>query len=267
MCRLYGVTRSGFYAWRKRPKSARAQADEALLEDIRRLYAAYEGVYGSPRIHVELKAQGHRLGRKRVERLMRRDRLKARAATLYRANPGSHEFYHNIRNRRLDEAVTAPNQVWVADITYLKVAGQWRYLAAVMDLYSRRIIGWGLGKQRNQALTQRALDRAVQARRPKPGVIFHTDRGIEYGNYRFRARLAHHGLIQSMNRPKHNEDNNHMESFFGSLKAEKIHGRTFTDERELRGVVRDYIDGFYNVKRRHSGLDYQSPVAYEKMAA
>lgn len=203
MCRLYGVSRSGYYAWRQRPLSERAQADAQLLKEIRQVYEQHEGIYGSPRVHVELRERGRRVGEKRIARLMQADRLKARSARIYRANPGSHHFYKNLTNQRLESAVTWPNQVWVGDITYLKVSDDWRYLCCVMDLHSRLIIGYALGSYRTVRLTLRALNKAVQARRPRPGLIFHSDRGIEYGAYAYRDRLKELKMIQSMNRPGH----------------------------------------------------------------
>ena len=267
MCRLYGVSRSGYYAWRQRAPSARSQSDAVLLERIRAVYAQSEGIYGSPRIHFELRERGLRVGKKRVARLMQADRLKARCAGLYRATAGSHAFYQSLSNQRLETAVTAPNQVWVGDVTYLKVGDEWRYLACVMDLHSRLIIGYALGRYRTVRLTLRALNKAVQARRPRPGLIFHSDRGIEYAAFAYRDRLKELKMIQSVNRPGHPEDNNHMESFFGSMKAEKIHGCTFESERQLRRVLDDYIVDFYNTRRRHSALNFRSPADYDRMAA
>ena len=267
MCRLYGVSRSGYYAWRRRAPSARAHSDAALLAQIRTVYAQSSGIYGSPRIHADLREQGRRVGEKRVARLMQADRLKARCAQLYRANPGSHAFYQNLTNQRLDGAVTAPNQVWVGDITYLKVGEDWRYLCCVMDLHSRLIIGYALGSYRTVRLALRALNKAVRARRPRPGLIFHSDRGIEYAAYAYRDRLKTLRMIQSVNRPGHPEDNNHMESFFSSLKAEQIHGRRFESERQLRRVLDRYIVDFYNTRRRHSSLNFRCPADYDRMAA
>jgi transposase InsO family protein len=192
---------------------------------------------------------------------MREAGLRARAAKLYRRIPGLHGFFASIPNRQLDR-LTAPDQVWVGDITYLKVAGTWRYLAAVMDRYSRRIIGWSLGPTRDVRLTLAALNRAVFNRRPQPGVIFHTDRGIEYAAYAFRDRLAALGFVQSMNRPGEITDNAHMESFFHSMKSDVVHGVTLTRDADLIRLLRSYIP-YYNGMRLHSGIGYASPVSYE----
>ena len=214
MCRLYGVTRAGYYAWRHRDESARRREDRRLLAKIEGVYRATREVYGSPRIYEALKAGGERVGEKRVARLMREQGMRARSAKLYRANPGTHAFFSGIPNRELERMADQADRVWVGDITYLKVGRGWRYLAVVMDKYSRRIIGWSLSHRKDVALTLRALRRAVFNRRPGPGVVFHTDRGIEYAGYAFREQLARLGFVQSMNRPGKLTDNAHMESFF-----------------------------------------------------
>lgn len=233
-----------------------------MLGPIRTLFEHSRGTYGSPRIHRALVASGLRVSRRRVERLMREAGLRARAAKLYRRIPGLHEFFTSIPNRQLARLATAPDQVWVGDITYLKVAGAWRYLAVVMDRYSRRIVGWSLGATKDARLTLAAFNRAVFHRRPRPGVIFHSDRGVEYAAYAFRKRLAALGFVQSMNRPREITDNAHMESFFHSMKSDVIHGVRFGDETELVGLLRSYIP-YYNGVRLHSGIGYSSPVAYE----
>jgi putative transposase len=162
--------------------------------------------------------------------------------------------------------VSGADEVWVGDITYLRVNGSWRYLAAVMDRYSRRIIGWALGPNKDAKLTMRALDNAISNRGTRAGLIFHTDRGIEYAAYDFRTRLAALAIAQSMNRPGRPTDNAHMESFFHSMKSDVIHAVSFDNEHELRKVIRGYID-FYNRRRLHSALGYRSPVDYERCAA
>jgi putative transposase len=194
-----------------------------LLSKIRGFFERSRGTYGSPRIQRALVSVGERVSRRRVERLMREAGRRARAAKLYRANPGLHGFFTSIPNRQLERLTTGPDQVWVGDVTYLKVAGAWRFLATVMDRYSRRVLGWTLGRHRDARLTLAALNRAVFNRRPRPGVIFHTDRGIEYAAYAFRGRLAALGFVQSMNRPGEIADNAHMESFFHSMKTDVVH--------------------------------------------
>ena len=262
MCALYHVTRSGYYAGQRRRESARRRQDRRLLASIRGIFERSRDTYGSPRIHRALVASGVRVSRRRVARLMREAGLRARAAKLYRRIPGLHGFFTSIPNRQLDRLAAAPDQVWVGDITYLKVAGAWRYLAVVMDRCSRRIIGGSLSPFKDARLTLSALNRAVFHRRPRPGVIFHSDHGIEYAAYAFRDRLAALGFVQSMNRPGQVTDNAHMESFFHSMKSDVIHGVSFAREAELTKRLRSYIP-YYNGVRLHSGIGYRSPIDYE----
>ncbi len=262
MCRVYGITRAGFYAWRNRGPSLRAQQNETQVQQIRQIHRASRGVYGSPRVYRQLQAQGVEVSENRVARLMRSTGIKARVATLRYTSPNLKKFFGSLPNRQHEHPAEAPDQVWVADITYLKVGSIYRYLAVVMDRCSRRIIGWALGKQRNVALTLRALNHAVAKRRPPPGLIFHTDRGIEYYANAFRKRLSKLKITQSMNRPGKVTDNAFMESFFHSMKADVIHGNTFREDNQLLSVLRSYIP-FYNHSRMHSSLNYVSPAKYE----
>ena len=259
------VTRGGYYAWRNRWPSAHRMRDAELLGQMRRHFAESRGTYGSPRLHALLQRDGFRTSTKRVTRLMQIGDLKARAARIYRRLPGMTAFFAKVPNR-LPERVTGPNQVWVGDITFLKVLGSWRFLAAVMDKYSRRIVGWSLSDNRTTAITVAAFDRAVANRRPPPGLVYHSDRGVEYGGYAFADRLKKLGVIQSMNRPKSMNDNAHMESFFHSLKSEELAGRRFESEDALLAAIRSYIPR-YNAKRPHSSLGYLSPIDFERRAA
>ena len=265
MCALYQVTRSGYYAWRGRGDSARRRQDRIVLDAIREIFDRSRRTYGSPRVHRALREAGVRVSRRRVARLMREAGLRARAAKLYRRIPGLHGFFTSIPNRQLARLATAPDQVWVGDITYLKVGRTWRYLAVVLDRHSRRVLGWSLSATKDARLTLAAFNRAVFHRRPRPGVIFHSDRGVEYAAYAFRDRLAALGFVQSMNRPREITDNAHMESFFHSLKSDAVHGVTFAQEGELAHVLRSYIP-YYNVRRLHSGIGYAAPVDYEARA-
>jgi putative transposase len=265
MCALYQVTRAGYSAWRRRGASTRRRQDRILLDTIREIFDRSRRTYGSPRIHRALRAAGVRISRRRVGRLMREAGLRARAATLYRRMPGLHGFFTSIPNRQLDCLATAPDQVWVGDLTYLKVGRTWRYLAVVLDRYSRRVLGWSLGATKDARLTLAALNHAVFHRRPRPGVIFHSDRGVEYAAYAFRERLAALGFVQSMNRPREITDNAYMESFFHSMKSDAVHGITFGHEGELARLLRSYIP-YYNRVRLHSGIGYASPVTYEARA-
>lgn len=267
MCAMYGVTRGGFYAWEARLPSARALGDAELTEHVSRIHRDSRGFYGSPRVAHKLRQHGVSVGRRKVARLMRLARLQGRSARLYRRSRVSQRaFFTSIANSQRAVTLEATDQIWVADVTYLRVAGKWRYLAAVMDKHSRRIIGWSLSKRRDVALTLRALRHAVRHRAPAPGCIFHTDRGIEYAAFDMRDALARHGFVQSMNRPGKMNDNAHMESFFHSMKTEALYGLTFETDAALRGELRSYMQ-FYNQERLHSSLDYLPPVAFEQREA
>ena len=265
MCRLYAVTRAGYYAWRSRECSERARQNERLAEKIRVVHRQSRGTYGSPRVHRVLERQGCRVSENRVARLMRAHGIKARVAMIRYTNPSMQRYYGSVRNEQLDVDLKAPNQVWVGDITYLKVGGIYRYLAVVMDKYSRRILGWAYGKNKDVKLTLRALDRAVRYRKPSRGLIFHTDRGIEYAAGAFKQRLVELGITQSMNRPGKVTDNAYIESFFHSMKSDIVHGLTFTEDHEIESAVRHYVP-FYNGTRLHSSLNYVPPATYERLA-
>lgn len=268
LCEWLGVSRSGFYDWLKRAPSPRAQDDQQLVKKIEQVYDQSRGTYGSPRVHRALQKQGEQVGEKRVARLMRETGLKGRVVKVTRKCPGLKRFVAAGENLRLDaEAPTAPDQAWVADVTYLKIAGQWRYLAVVMDLYSRRILGWSLAKRRTIDLTLSALRYAIKKRQPKAGLVFHTDRGVEYTGHSFRNELKKHGIKPSVNRAGQCTDNAHMESFFHTLKAELIRGSVFQSLHELRYALSGYINHFYNRQRLHSGIEYYTPEEYERIAA
>jgi transposase InsO family protein len=251
MCRLYGVTRAGYYAWCARGQSRREQENEVLAERIRRVHRRSRHTYGSPRVYQALRQQGCEAGENRVARVMRKHGIKARVATIRYTNPTLRRFFAGASNEQLDVKPNGADQVWVGDITYLKVGGIYRYLAVVMDKYSRRILGWAYGKNKDVKLTLRALDRAVRYRKPSRGLIFHTDRGIEYAAGAFKQRLAALGITQSMNRPGKVTDNAYIESFFHSMKSDIVHGLTFTEDHEIESAVRHYVP-FYNGTRLHS---------------
>ena len=233
-----------------------------LLKQIQAIHRQSRGIYGSPRIHAGLRDQGWCIGKKRVARLMQIDGIRGRSADLYYANPGLQAHYSEIPNRKQDVTVTGPNQVWVGDITYLKLGVHWLYLAVVMDLFSRKVIGWALGRNKTAALTLKALNQALRNRQPSKGAIFHSDRGAEYSAFVYRDRLASAGLVQSMNRPRRMTDNAHMESFFHSMKSDVVHRNLFKQHDDYVRMVRSYIP-FYNNVRLHSGLGYCSPANYE----
>jgi putative transposase len=263
MCDAYHVTRGGYYAWRKRAVSHHAIEDAALLREIQAVFARSRGTYGSPRVWGALRLRGIQVGEKRVARLMREYGLKARSEKIYRKMPGTKRFRTDIPNRERKHIALLPNQIWVGDVTYLRKGDEWRFLAVVMDKCSRRVLGWALGKQRDVQLTLRALNRAVQSRCPEPGLIFHSDRGLEYAGFAFRKRLRALGFVQSMNRPLRMNDNAYMESFFHSMKSDEYHQKKFLTDRSLRTMISAYVP-YYNEERLHSGLGFLSPVQYEQ---
>ena len=268
LCEWLSVSRSGYYKWRCRGLSERGIKNQKLLVKVNRIYDESRTAYGSPRVHAQLVREGEKVSRGRVERLMRKANLVGRAARVYRRKALAKTLYHSLPNLRLD--IPEPDSVdqqWVGDVTYLKVSGEWRYLAVVMDLYSRRVIGWKLDKHRTAQVTRAALRQALSCRKVGRGLIFHTDRGAEYGAWLLRNELNRHGMLSSMNRAESVTDNAHMESFFRSMKTEVTKGVEFKTEHELRMALASYIDDFYNTKRLHSSLGYKTPIEYDRMAA
>jgi len=262
MCALYGVSASGFYGWRVRPVSVRCQEDERLVQKIRAAHRHSRETYGSPRVHAALRRNGEAVGRRRIERLMRENGIAACSARQYRRLPGLGRFYSSVGNRVHAVTVTRPNQVWVGDVTYLKVNGAWRYLATVMDRFSRRLLGWALGDKKTAELMRRALQQALRRRTPSAGTIFHTDRGVENLADEIKRVLQRADVLQSMNRPRRMNDNAHMESWYKSMKSDLYHREIFSSDHRLREAVRSYVD-FYNRVRLHSSLGYRSPVEFE----
>lgn len=262
MCELYGVTRGGYYAWRERPPSEREVVDKVLLQKIEIAFNRSEQTYGSPRIHKALTRAGESVGKRRVERIMRENGIKACSSTLYRRVPGTNRFFGSVKNQIHHIDVTKKDQVWVGDVTYLKAGGERRYLATVMDRHSRRLLGWSYGAERTSALTRRALQKALSVRRPEEKVYFHTDRGTEFLASDFKRALKKSEFIQSMNRPRRMNDNAHMESWYKSMKSDMYHRYEFETDRQLRAAIKGYIH-FYNNERLHSSLGYRSPAEFE----
>ncbi len=268
LCQQLGVSRSGFYAWRRRGPSRHAVRDRELLGHIERIFEEHEARYGSPRVFRQLQQEGIHTARKRVARLMREGGLKARTTFFYRRAPGLGRWLATIPNRRLAlPRPTAPDQHWAGDVTYIRHGRQWRYLSVVLDLYSRRVIGWAMGKRRSAELTRTALAMALRRRNPEPQAIFHTDRGSEYRCETLQQLLAGRQILPSVNRPMRCTDNAEVESFFRTLKGELIHGSHFSSDEALRREVGAYINDYYNRKRLHSSLGYRSPEHYESVAA
>lgn len=266
MCRLYSVSSAGFYAWKGRAPSERSVRDDRLTERIRAVHSASRETYGSPRVHAALRREGESVGRRRVERVMRERGIQGCAMGLYRRMPGTKRFYTSISSQLHNQEVVRPNQVWVADVTYLKVDMKWRYLATVMDRYSRRLLGWSLSHERTAAVTRRALVAAMRTRRPEAGTLFHSDRGVEYLARDFQLKLQCSGLTPSVNRPRRMNDNAHMESWHKSMKTDMYHRREFSTDQALRSAIRDYVK-FYNRERLHSALGYRSPIEFEHQSA
>lgn len=264
LCRRYGVTRAGYYAWRQRPESAHAEQDRAVLGRITQIFQAHEGRYGSPRVHHALVLEGIHVSRRRVARLMRAAGFRAKAVCGYRSKAGVHRFYDRQPNRIRDLDASRPDQVWVGDITYLPIAGRWWYLAVVLDQYSRRVLAWSLTARRDARVTCAVLRAAARARHARD-VIFHSDRGSEYMAAPFHACVTTLGLLQSAS-TRGPEDNAHMESFFHSLKAELTRGVSFRDVGGLRHELGRYMR-YYNHRRMHSALGYRSPIAFEHATA
>lgn len=255
------MSRFGYASWKRRGKSKHAIRDIELSADIEKLFCDIDGIYGSPKIHALLKQNDIKTGKNRVARLMQESGLKARCARIYK-HTAHNRFYASIGNKISHLDTTKPNQVWVGDVTYLRVNDQWRYLAVIMDKFSRRIVGWSLSIRRDVELSLTAFKRAASKRLLQSGLYFHSDRGSEYVAEKYRKWLKKHGVIQSLNRKRKMNDNAEMESFFHQFKAERIHLNEFTTEGELRAVIIEYIR-FYNSKRIHSALGYLTPDDYE----
>ena len=267
MCRTLAVSPSGYYAWVARPESRRTAENRRLVAEIRVIHAASRQTYGSPRIHATLQAQGQRVSPHRVARLMRADGIRAKTVKQWRATTDSAHPYPvvpNTLNRQF--AVAAPNRVWAGDITYIWTAEGWLYLAVVLDLYSRRVIAWGMGSRLTQELATAALTMALEHRRPARGVVHHTDRGSQYAATGYRELLAGHGLTASMSRRGNGWDNAVVESFFHTLKTELVFHRRYLTREEARQDIFEWIEVFYNRVRRHSTLGYRSPAEFEARA-
>jgi transposase InsO family protein len=265
-CRVLGVSRAGFYAWRDRPLSARAQADAELTAAIHAIHTKSRGTYGSPRVHAELGTSGRRCGRKRVARLMRAAGLaggprpgRRRPRTTVpdpAATPAPNLVQRDFR-------VLAPDRLWLADISYVPTEEGWLYLAAVLDAFSRTVVGWAMADHLRTELVLEALELALWRRRPAAGLVHHSDRGCQYTSLAFGRRLREAGLVPSMSRPANCWDNAMAESFFATLKGEFVDRQLWPTRAAARTAIFEYIEGWYNRERLHSALGYCSPAAYE----
>ncbi len=264
MCRLLRVSRSGYYAWRTRPESARDKTDRHLTRVIKQVHADSKGTYGSPRIRAELKSQGLHFGRHKVARLMHLAGIKGYPQRRYKVTTQSdatHRVAHNLLQQ--DFAAASPDQRWASDTTYISTQQGWLFLAIVMDLYSRRIVGWSMDRWNSGRLVMDALLMALAGRHPQKDMIHHSDRGAQYTSDEFRSELKRNGIHCSMSARANCYDNAVVESFFGLLKRECVNRVRFRTRDEARATVFEYIEVFYNRKRRHGYLGHVSPVDFE----
>ena len=266
-CRVLEVSRSGYYRWRSAEPSDRARADTRLAVEVRDIHREHKGRYGSPRVHRELGQRGQRVGRHRVARLMREQGLQGHTRRRVRRTTDSRHGYRIAPNRleRNFEA-KAPNRVWVGDITYVPTLDGWLYLALLVDLFSRRIVGWAMSDRIDTELALGALTMAVERRRPEPGLVHHTDRDGRYASDDYQAALAQFGMIPSMSRKADCWDNAVAESVFATLEKELLGDGPLMSRAQTRTAIADYIEHYYNVRRRHSYLDYATPLEYELKA-
>lgn len=268
MCKRFGVSPSGYYAWEKRDKKPKKKNDAELLKQIRRIHRGRKRCYGSPRVYKLLRRMGITCSRRRIARVMRENGIKATVVGLYYYNPKRRDHYQRVENHLAEQpAPTAVNQQWVADFTYLKTKqNNWVYIATIMDLFSRRILGWSISRVRNTDFTTSSLEMAIQKRTPLEGAIFHTDQGIEYAADKFQEALHTAKFTPSMSGKGRCLDNATAESFFHTFKTESFYQRRFNNMQEIRKEFVGYID-FYNNERLHSSLNYMSPNEFEKRAA
>ena len=267
LCETFEVSPSGYYDWCRRQSqpSERAQEDAALKQQIKTIHAASMQTYGSPRVRRELRTKGFRHGRNRIARLMREQGLWGRQRRRFRPVTTKSDHDQPIARNLLavKGAPTGANQVWVADITYVPTLEGWLYLAAIMDLYSRRIVGWATSRQLDTTLVLSAWDRAVEQRQPAAGLIFHSDRGVQYASADYRRALAAHKVLPSMSRKANCYDNAFMEAFWSTLKLELIYRRSLSGFQTVHRWLFEYVEGFYNTRRLHSSLGYKSPAEME----
>ena len=268
LCSALGVSRSGYYEWRGRRPSRRAEDNQRLLQHIREVHRASRENYGAHKTWKALRADGESCGENRVARLRQAHGIVAERVVLFRrayANRNSAPPAPNLLNR--DFTAERPNRVWVTDVTFVPTRRGWLYVAAMIDLFSRRVVGWSMGNRPDQPLVIDALRMALEQRQPEPGLIHHSDQGQVYAGGMYRAMLREHGIVQSMSRKGNCLDNAVAESFFSNLKNELVHHTLYEDRDQARSAIFDYMELFYNRQRLHESLGYVSPVCFEAMAS
>ena len=265
MCQALEVSESGYYAWLKRPVCQHQREDAHIKQEIQQIFSTHQGRYGSPRVHRELRDQGRSISRKRVARLMVEAELAAKHKHR-RVVTTKRDLTHPVALNVLHREFTAkdPNKKWVTDITYIPTAQGWLYLAVILDLYSRMVVGWSMSGNCDGGLVERALNQALAGRRPDPGLLHHSDRGSQYTSHAYQACLEKNGILVSMSRKGNCWDNAAMESFFGTLKEECLGNRIYGSHSEARLAIFTSIEVYYNRIRRHSTLGYVSPFIYEQ---
>ena len=264
MCRVLGASRSGYYRWKIQPQSKRQQENEKILIEIKESHKNSRRAYGSPRITVELRAKGMKCGENRVALLMKTHGIVGKAKKKFKATTNSTHALSVAENLlKQNFAAEKPNTVWVSDITYVWTSEGWLYLAVILDLFSRQVVGWAMSDRLTSGFVVKALYQAIGRRHPSSGCILHSDRGIQYASTDFRDVLSAYGFIQIMSRKGNCYDNAVAESFFHTLKTEHVYDYQYETRAEARQSIFDYIEMFYNRQRRHSALGYRSPVSFE----
>jgi len=264
MCRVLEVAPSGYYAWSRRGPSPRAQANLVLLEHIRGIHQHSRGTYGAPRVHAELRERKQRVSRKRVARVMRSAGLVGRAPRRFRRTTLADRHVQTTDLVQRQFNATAPDQMWFGDITYIRTWQGWLYLAVLLDAYSRKVVGWAMADHLRTELASGALEMALRTRRPRPGLIHHTDRGVQYTSAAYRQVLEAHQVAQSVGKPGTCWDNAVAESFFATLKTELLYRCAWRTHKDAKHAIFEFIAGWYNQHRRHSALGYRSPAAVEQ---
>jgi len=266
MCQALKVSRSGYYSWIKRPKSKRMRDEEMLIEEIKKIHEKSRRTYGSPRITEELNDNGIKCGKKRIARIMKKSGVRAKIKRKYKATTNSKHNYPVAENLlKQDFTTSGINKVWASDITYIWTYEGWLYLAVIMDIYCRKIVGWAMSERQTKELVKQAFLQAVLRYLPEPGLIHHSDRGSQYASYEYQDLLKGHGVIQSMSKKGDCYDNAIVETFFHTLKTELVYREEYRTRNQAKKSIFEYIEVWYNRQRRHSSLGYKSPLAFEQL--